>query len=227
MSASPWMTERPRATHSLTPRCDSSRPRPSTCFSLSSISSSTPSPLPTSSTFAPGGMRSATTWRSTRWLPLTLIGPPAPWRAPPSAGTRRSRRTVPAHRAGRHHGRDPSRSRQRRLRRRRHSAHARSRRFSSVGNSQSLVKETRQKRVFVPVNASRQASAMVGGEVEIIHRAGEVEIGIGVEAVDESHALMAQIALDLEIGVEPEGQGARGPAGCARTCGAGPLRRDR
>ena len=51
-----------------------------------------------------------------------------------------------------------------------------------------------------------QPAAMVGGEVEIVHRPGHVEIGIGVEAVDEGHALVAQIALDLEIGVEAEGQ---------------------
>ena len=43
---------------------------------------------------------------------------------------------------------------------------------------------------------------MVGGDVEIIHRACEIEIGIRVEALDERNALMAQIALDLEIGIE-------------------------
>ena len=46
---------------------------------------------------------------------------------------------------------------------------------------------------------------MLGGEVEIIHRPRDVEIGIGVEAVDEGAALVAQIALDLEIGVEAVG----------------------
>ena len=51
-----------------------------------------------------------------------------------------------------------------------------------------------------------QRAAMVGGEVEIVHGAGDVEIGVGVEAVDEGRALMAQIALHLEIGVEAEGQ---------------------
>src|SRR5205823_1215286 len=49
-------------------------------------------------------------------------------------------------------------------------------------------------------------SAMVGGKVEIVHRAGQIEVGIGVEAIDESHALVAQVALDLEIGVETEGE---------------------
>ena len=47
---------------------------------------------------------------------------------------------------------------------------------------------------------------MIRREVEIIHGAGDVEIGIGVEAVDEGRALVAQIALHLEIRVEAEGQ---------------------
>src|SRR6267378_805047 len=51
----------------------------------------------------------------------------------------------------------------------------------------------------------RQRPFMLGGEVEIIHRPRDVEIGVGVEPVDEGAALMAQIALDLEIGVETVG----------------------
>ena len=50
-----------------------------------------------------------------------------------------------------------------------------------------------------------QHAAMVGGEVEIVHGARDVEIGVGVEAIDEAQALMAQIALHLEVGVEAEG----------------------
>src|SRR5580700_2123828 len=45
----------------------------------------------------------------------------------------------------------------------------------------------------------RQRPAMLGGKVEIIHRPSDVEVGVGVEAVDEGAALMAQIALDLEV----------------------------
>ncbi len=45
---------------------------------------------------------------------------------------------------------------------------------------------------------------MLGREVEIVHRPGDVEIGIGVEPFDEGASLVAQIALDLEIGVEAE-----------------------
>ena len=48
---------------------------------------------------------------------------------------------------------------------------------------------------------------MLGGEIEIIHRPRDVEIGVGVEPVDKGAALMAQIALDLEIGVKPIGDG--------------------
>ena len=100
-------------------------------------------------------------------------------------------------------------------------------RLSSVGNSQSLVKETRQKRVLRAGESIGQPSAMVGGEVEIVHRPRHVEVGVGVEAVDEGHALVAQIALDLEVGVEAEGERPRGPADCGRTCGAARLPRDR
>ena len=46
---------------------------------------------------------------------------------------------------------------------------------------------------------------MIGGEVEIIHRTGDVEIAVRVEALDEDRALMTQIAFHLEIGVETEG----------------------
>ena len=48
--------------------------------------------------------------------------------------------------------------------------------------------------------------AMLGGEVEIVHRPRQVEIRVGVEAVDEGRALVAQIGFDLEIGVEAEGR---------------------
>ena len=49
-----------------------------------------------------------------------------------------------------------------------------------------------------------QHVAVLGREVEIVHRAGDVEVAVGVEAVDEGRALVAQIALDLEVGVEAE-----------------------
>jgi hypothetical protein len=45
---------------------------------------------------------------------------------------------------------------------------------------------------------------MIGSEVEVVHRAGHVEIGINIEVIDGAHALVAQIALDLEISVQSE-----------------------
>ena len=79
-------------------------------------------------------------------------------------------------------------------------------RDSEVGNSQSLVKETTQKRVSIPANAFASTPPWSAGDVEIVHRARQIEIGVGVEALDEGRALVAQIALDLEIGVEREGR---------------------
>src|SRR5206468_9542730 len=47
---------------------------------------------------------------------------------------------------------------------------------------------------------------MVAGDVEIVHRARQIEIAVGVEALDKGRALIAQIAFDLEIRVEREGR---------------------
>src|SRR5437763_5714488 len=58
-----------------------------------------------------------------------------------------------------------------------------------------------------PGKGGRQRPAMLGREVEIVHRPRDVEIGVGVKAVDKSAALVAQIALDLEIRVEPVSHG--------------------
>jgi len=49
-----------------------------------------------------------------------------------------------------------------------------------------------------------QNPVIVRREIEIIHRAGDVEVRIGVEPVDEGQPLMAQIAFDLKIGAEAE-----------------------
>ena len=49
---------------------------------------------------------------------------------------------------------------------------------------------------------------MLGGKIEVIHRASYVEIRIRVETVDKSAALMAQVAFDLKIGVEAVSDGA-------------------
>src|ERR1700722_19320956 len=49
---------------------------------------------------------------------------------------------------------------------------------------------------------SCERAAVILGEIEIIARAGDVEIRIRIEPIDETRALIAQIILDLEIGVE-------------------------
>ena len=55
-----------------------------------------------------------------------------------------------------------------------------------------------------PLPGIRQYAAAVLREIEIVHRAGQIEIRVGVEPLDEADALVAQIALHLEIGVERE-----------------------
>ena len=77
-------------------------------------------------------------------------------------------------------------------------------RDSGVGNSQSEVNDTTQKRVSRAAEGVGHHAVVVGGEIEIVHRARQVEIGVGVEALDERAALMAQIGFHLEIGVERE-----------------------
>jgi hypothetical protein len=43
-------------------------------------------------------------------------------------------------------------------------------------------------------------------QVEVIHRLGDVQIGVGVEAVHELAAAMPQITLHFEIHIEPEAE---------------------
>ena len=52
----------------------------------------------------------------------------------------------------------------------------------------------------------RQRAVMIGGEIEVVHRPRQIEVAVGVEALDERRALMAQIALHLEVGIEREGR---------------------
>ena len=79
-------------------------------------------------------------------------------------------------------------------------------RESEVGKSQSDVNEMTQKRVAGALERAGEDAAVLGREIEIIHRARDIEIGVGVEALDERKALVAQVALDLEVGVEREGR---------------------
>ena len=52
---------------------------------------------------------------------------------------------------------------------------------------------------------ARERSAIVRGEVEIVHRPRHVEIGVGIEAFDEDRALVTQVGFNLKIRVEGEG----------------------
>ncbi len=79
-------------------------------------------------------------------------------------------------------------------------------RKSAVGNSQSEVNEIDAKARLACPEGVREDAAVIGREIEIIHRPRQVEIGIGVETLDEGRALMAQIALDLEVGIEGKGR---------------------
>ena len=79
-------------------------------------------------------------------------------------------------------------------------------RESEVGNSQSRGERDHAEARRRALERVGEHAVIVGGEIEIVHRAREIEIGIGVEALDEGDALVAQIALHLEIGVEREGR---------------------
>ena len=46
---------------------------------------------------------------------------------------------------------------------------------------------------------------MFSRHIEIIHRPRDIEIGVGVEPVDEGTALMPQIGFHFEVGVETVG----------------------
>src|SRR5262249_20662582 len=50
----------------------------------------------------------------------------------------------------------------------------------------------------------REHAMMIAGDIEIVHSTGQIEIAVGVEALDKVRALVAQIALDLEVRVERE-----------------------
>ena len=76
-----------------------------------------------------------------------------------------------------------------------------------------------------------QIAAVIRRQVEIVHRAGDRQIGIGVEPADERAALVAQIALHLEH-VAEQGDGLAGVlrarfAAGGRICGSAPARTDR
>ena len=48
---------------------------------------------------------------------------------------------------------------------------------------------------------------MLGCEIEIVGSARDIEVSIGIEAVDEGASLVAEIAFHLEVGIEAVGDG--------------------
>ena len=75
-------------------------------------------------------------------------------------------------------------------------------RDSEVGNSQSDGERHHAEPGLDAAKRFRQHAIMVGGDVEIVHRPGQIEIAVGIEPLDKGRALIAQIAFDLEIRVE-------------------------
>ena len=195
-------------------------PRPS-MPRLSSSCSSSPSPQPTSSTFEPGSTISATSRWSVRYLPVRSG-------AMPASGRACSCSAIVSHRSVR------PRALPRRLQEGagdieefRHveqegvmaaigldlgERHPRARGVQRMhqrarfrGREQPVAGERHHAEPRLDAaKRLRQHAAMVGGDVEIVHRARQIEIAVGIEALDERRALIAQIALDLEIGVERE-----------------------
>jgi hypothetical protein len=77
-----------------------------------------------------------------------------------------------------------------------------------------------------PWKAFGQNPAVIGGKIEIVHGARRIKIGVRVKQFDEAPALVAQVALDLEIRVEGEGRRLPSSAG-GRTFIPRPARTDR
>jgi nitrogenase subunit NifH len=65
---------------------------------------------------------------------------------------------------------------------------------------QSVVKLTSRKRRGVGARP-RQVAAEGARRVEVVERAGDQQVGVGVEVVAELVALVAQVAFDLELDI--------------------------
>jgi len=88
------------------------------------------------------------------------------------------------------------------------------------GNSQSLVKAT-LKRLGFNRGKGLFKRTMAGGQVKVVEGARDVEVGIGVEAVDEACALMPQVAFHFKLDIEGVGGGgSRGRGGGRAAFGA-------
>src|SRR5258708_24467126 len=222
------MTASPLATHSLTPSRDSSMPRPSTLRVSDKSRSNSPSPQPTSRTLAPCSTMSATTTRSTR-APPGMRAASAMVRsclrresiiiaAPSSSHRRQAARLRGTIEKAAHDGEqlrllqqegvvalvgDDLGERDARaagIERMHDGARIKGRKQPVRGEGDHAETGGRI------LERARQHAVEIRRQVEIIHSAGEIQIGIGVEPLHEADALVAQIALDLEIGIEREGR---------------------
>src|SRR5919106_5156623 len=209
VSASPWTTASPRLTQSCTPAWLSSMPRASTSLVPARKASSAPSSQPTSSTRVCASTRSAIRRRS--------------WRSPslPAMREARSAQAVLGRGAFEEAGQHPVELRlveqegvvvaigldlaERDVGRHRVQ---RAHQIAALGGRKQPVGAERDHAKAGARAAKRlgEHAALRSRQVEIVHRARDVEIGVGIEAVDETDALMAQVALDLEVGVEAIGQ---------------------
>ncbi len=50
--------------------------------------------------------------------------------------------------------------------------------------------------------SSRRRGGLVGERVEVVHDAGQIEVGVRVEALEEDPPLVVEVALDLEVDLE-------------------------
>jgi hypothetical protein len=66
-----------------------------------------------------------------------------------------------------------------------------------------------------PAKARREVAAEGARRVEVVERAGDQQVGVGVEVLAELLALVAQVALDLELDVELRSVVARAAARAA------------
>src|SRR6516165_7880884 len=221
------MTESPWPTHELTPDWLSSMPRPSTLLCRVRWASSAPSPQPMSSTRAPGSIISAISLRSWRNSPAGSAA--AAGRAPASSRLRDAVICAPVPLTGQSAmlgapGQEAAQGREQLwlvqqkgvvsvLGRDLDKADIGRHRVQGVdqfaafgGREQPVAGERDHAKARARAGeGARQRTTMLSREIEVIHRPGYVEIGVGVEAVDKGAALVAQIALDLEIGVEAVG----------------------
>src|ERR1700722_11072238 len=212
------MTDSPLATQSLTPRCEISMPRPSTSRVSASKRNRAPSPQPTSRTRARGSTISATRTRSMRDCGAAAIVVTIALSCAGRCGRRRNAARTRGRVDETFGGRDEVRHVEKegvvtairldlderhggapRVERMDESARIAGRKQPVGGEGDHA--ESRLRRL----ERARERAVIIGGEIEIIHRARHEQIGIWIKSLDKNRALMAKVGLDLEIGAEGKG----------------------